>query len=98
MVETNLNNEDFNIKMMQDKLFMSQSSLYRKIKSLTGLSLTGFIRSIRLKKAAELILTTNDKLSVVSLHVGFNDYKYFRESFKKQFGCLPSDYRDEKSS
>ena len=98
LVETNLNNEDFNIKMMQDKLFMSQSSLYRKIKSLTGLSLTGFIRSIRLKKAAELILTTNDKLSVVSLHVGFNDYKYFRESFKKQFGCLPSDYRDEKSS
>ena len=81
---------------MVDSLHMSQSSLYRKIKSLTGLSLTGFMRSIRLKKAAEMILTQNEKLSTVALSVGFNDYKYFRESFKKQFGCLPSEYKNKK--
>mgnify|MGYP001238616838 FL=1 len=97
LVEENLLNEDFDIKTMMDKLCMSQSSLYRKIKSLTGLSLTGFIRSIRLKKAAEMILSENKKLSTVALGVGFNDYKYFRKSFEKQFDCLPSEYRNIKN-
>lgn len=40
-----------------------------------------------------MILTQNEKLSIVALSVGFNDYKYFGENFKKQFGCLPSEYR-----
>jgi signal transduction histidine kinase/ligand-binding sensor domain-containing protein/DNA-binding response OmpR family regulator len=94
-VEEDLLNEEFGIESLTDICFMSQSTLYRKIKSLTGLSLTGFIRSIRLKKAAELILTENIKMSEVSLSVGFNDYKYFRVSFVKQFGCLPSKYKSK---
>jgi len=98
LVEENLLNENFGIETLMEKLFMSQSTLYRKIKSLTGLSLTGFIRSIRLKKAAELILSENVKLSAVATSVGFNDYKYFGDSFKKQFGCLPSEYKSEKKS
>ena len=98
LVEENLANESFDIKVMVDKLNMSQSTLYRKIKSLTGLSLTGFIRSVRLKKAAEMILTSNEKLSTVAIKVGFNDNKYFRESFKKQYGCLPSEYKDLKKN
>jgi len=96
LVEENLMNEAFGIESLKSQLFMSQSTLYRKIKSLTGLSLTGFIRSIRLKKAAEIILLKNEKLNVVALQVGFNDYKYFGESFKKQFGCLPSEYKSMK--
>ncbi len=96
LVENNLSNEQFDIKVMVDTLNMSQSTLYRKIKSLTGLSLTGFIRSVRLKKAAEIILTTNEKMSTVAIIVGFNDNKYFRESFKKQYGCLPSEYKELK--
>ncbi|SFD24472.1 hybrid sensor histidine kinase/response regulator transcription factor [Algibacter pectinivorans] len=92
-VENNLLNEDFGINSLMDICHMSQSTLYRKIKSLTGLSLTGFIRSIRLKKSAELILTENLKMADVAMRVGFNDYKYFKVSFKKQFGCLPSKYK-----
>jgi signal transduction histidine kinase/DNA-binding response OmpR family regulator/ligand-binding sensor domain-containing protein len=98
LVEDNLENENFDLKTMMDTLHMSQSSLYRKIKSLTGLSLTRFIRSIRLKKAAELILNGNEKLSTVALTVGFNDYTYFRKSFIKQFGCLPSEYKTKKTT
>lgn len=93
LVENNLSNEEFDIQTMMDNFHMSQSSLYRKVKSLTGLSIIAFIRSVRLKKAAEYILTENDKLSTVSQKVGFNDYKYFRDSFKKQFQCLPSEYK-----
>ena len=93
LVNENLQNEDFGIEVMVNQLFMSQSTLYRKIKSLTGLSLTGFIRSVKLKKAAQLILQNDMKLSQVAYEVGFNDYKHFRKSFQQQFGCLPSDYR-----
>ena len=98
LVEDNIQNSDFGIDTMVDELFMSQSTLYRKIKSLTGLSLTGFIRSIRLKKGAQLILSTDLKLSHVAYEVGFNDYKYFKKTFKEQFNCLPSEYRSQMSS
>ncbi|MFT5256889.1 MAG: signal transduction histidine kinase/DNA-binding response OmpR family regulator [Arenicella sp.] len=92
LVEKNLENSSFGIETMVDELHMSRSSLFRKIKSLTGLSLSAFIRSIRLKKAAHLILTSDLNLSQISFEVGFNDYKYFKTSFKKQFKCLPSKY------
>jgi len=93
LVENNLQNSSFSIETMVDELHMSQSTLYRKIKSLTGLSLTSFIRSIRLKKAAHLILIDDLSLSQIAYEVGFNDYKYFKTSFEKQFKCLPSKYK-----
>ena len=95
LVENNLDNPSFGIPDMVDQLNMSQSTLYRKIRSLTGLSLTAFIRSVRLKKAATLILTQDMSLNQISFEVGFNDYKYFTVSFKKQFNCLPSKYREK---
>jgi signal transduction histidine kinase/ligand-binding sensor domain-containing protein/AraC-like DNA-binding protein len=94
LVENNLDNPDFGIETMVEELYMSQSTLYRKIKSLTGLSLTAFIRSIRLKKSAQLILSTDLNLNEIAYEVGFNDYKYFKTSFKKQFDCVPSRYKD----
>lgn len=93
LVNENLQDENFGIETMVDKLFMSQSTLFRKIKSLTGLSITGFVRSVRLKNAAQIILQTNMKLSQVAEEVGFNDYKHFKKSFQQQFGCLPSEYK-----
>jgi signal transduction histidine kinase/DNA-binding response OmpR family regulator/ligand-binding sensor domain-containing protein len=95
LVENNLDNLEFGIENMVDNLNMSQSTLYRKIKSLTGLSLTAFIRSIRLKKAAHLILSSDLNLNQIAYDVGFNDYKYFKTSFKKQFNCLPSKYKEQ---
>ena len=95
LVENNIQNSSFSIDTMVDELNMSQSTLYRKIKSLTGLSLTSFIRSIRLKKAAHLILLDDLNLSQIAYEVGFNDYKYFKISFEKQFHCLPSKYKEK---
>ncbi len=95
LVGDNLTNESFGVDMLVSELCMSQSTLYRKLKSLTGLSITGFIRSVRLKKAALMILNEDIKLSQVAFEVGFNDYKHFRLSFQEQFGCLPSDYKGE---
>lgn len=94
LVENNLQNPNFGVENMVEDFYMSQSTLYRKIKSLTGLSITAFIRSIRLKRAAHLILTEDMNLNQIAYEVGFNDYKYFKTSFKKQFKCLPSQYKE----
>lgn len=94
-MENNLDNSSFGIETMVKELHMSQSTLYRKIKSLTGLSLTAFIRSVRLKKSAQLILSSDLNLNEIAYEVGFNDYKYFKTSFKKQFGCVPSRYKED---
>ena len=95
LVEDNLQNESFDIESMTEELNMSRSSLFRKIKSLTGLSLSAFIRSIRVKKAAQLILTEDLSLKEIAYEAGFNTYKYFKVSFEKQFGCLPSNYKEQ---
>jgi signal transduction histidine kinase/ligand-binding sensor domain-containing protein/DNA-binding response OmpR family regulator len=98
LVEENLDNPSFGIETMVEELHMSQSTLYRKLKSLTGLSLTAFIRSIRLKRSAQLILSTDLNLNEIAYQVGFNDYKYFKNSFKKQFDCVPSRYKQKQQA
>ena len=95
LIEDNINDSSFGLENLTDELAMSQSTLYRRVKSLTGLSISAFIRSVRLKKAAGLIITKDWKLSQVAYEVGFNDYKYFKSSFQKQFGCLPSEYKEQ---
>ena len=87
--------EAFGIEQMMDHFAMSKSTLYRKVKSLTDMSISQFIRSVKLKTAAEMILSTDDKLSQVSYASGFKNYNYFKTSFREQFGCLPSEYRDK---
>jgi len=92
IVEKHLNDNDFNIKTLASEIGMSHSNLYRKIKSISGQSANGFIRVIRLRKAAEIMLTTDCTVYEVAYKVGFNDLKYFREQFSKLFGVNPSDY------
>ncbi|MEM7108030.1 MAG: two-component regulator propeller domain-containing protein [Bacteroidota bacterium] len=96
LVNEHLNNSELDAPVMADLMHMSQSSLYRKLKALSGMSITAFIRSVRLKKAAEYMMTEDMSLAQVGYEVGFNDYKYFQKCFKEQYGCPPSDYRKEK--
>lgn len=71
------------------QLGYSRTSLYRKIKSLTGLSINAFVRSVRIKKSAEFI-AQGMNVSEAAYSVGFNDLKHFRVCFKKQIGKNPS--------
>ncbi|MFT6867972.1 MAG: signal transduction histidine kinase/ligand-binding sensor domain-containing protein [Cyclobacteriaceae bacterium] len=96
-IEDHIQDSEFGIENLMDVLAMSKSTLYRKLKSLTGLSITAFIRSVKLKKAAELILSVDWKLNQIAYESGFNDYKYFKTCFQEQFGCLPSEYRSKKT-
>lgn len=92
VVEENLIDPDFNIDTLATALGISRSNLYRKIKSISGQSANGFIRFIRLRKAAEIFINTDKTIQETSYMVAINDPKYFREQFYKLFNMNPSQY------
>lgn len=93
LVEKNLDNSDYTVELFSNDMCMSRMNLYRKLQSITGQKPTEFIRSIRLKKAAQLLI--NSKLSVVEIseRVGFATPSYFSKCFKEMFGVLPTQYQ-----
>lgn len=92
IVEAHLTDADFSTQMLADELKISTSSLYKKIKMISGQSANSFIRFVRLRKAAEMFIHTNNNILETSFLVGINDVKYFREQFKKLFNINPSEY------
>ncbi len=96
IVEEYMGDDSFNAQKFTNKMGVSRTLLYNKLKLLTGQSLTEFIRLIRLKKAAQLIANTEMNISEIAYEVGFNDLKYFRKNFKIVFNSTPTAYRKEK--
>jgi AraC-like DNA-binding protein len=92
VVEQNLSHPEFNVPMLSKELGMSKAVLYKKFNALVQVPIGEFIKSLRLKKAA--LLLVNDQLNIteVAWEVGFNDRKYFSKEFKKFFGKTPSEY------
>jgi signal transduction histidine kinase/ligand-binding sensor domain-containing protein/DNA-binding NarL/FixJ family response regulator len=92
IVERHLNDDHFTIKVLVKEIGMSHSNLYKKIRLLSGQSITNFIRYIRLRKAAELMLKSACNVNQAAFEVGISDIKYFRTQFNKLFGMNPSEY------
>ena len=92
LIEDNLDNPEFNIETLTEKFFMSRTSLFRKIKAVTGESPVQFLRSYRLKRAAQLIKAKSGTITEIAFSVGFNNSAYFTKCFKEQFNQLPSEY------
>ncbi|MCK7554708.1 AraC family transcriptional regulator [Chitinophaga sedimenti] len=92
VVERHMDDPEFGIRAFCRELGVSHPTLYRRIKSLSGLTIVEFIRSLRLRKSAELLITTGAAISQVAMQTGFNDIKYFREQFVKLFGVTPSNF------
>ncbi len=92
MVETNIENPEFSVSELASLMNMSDATLYRKVKALTSQSPNIFIRTIRLKRAAQLLKTTRYSITQVVDMVGLNDVKYFRKCFQKQFGQNPLEF------
>lgn len=93
LVEKHINDTEYSINDFVSEMGMSRSALYRKLKALTDQSITEFIRTIKLKRAGQLILKTELNISEIAFQLGFNDLKHFRKSFQKLFDELPSEYR-----
>ncbi len=85
-----LDNSDFSVNDLCQEMAMGRSTLFSKLKSITGHSPNDIIRMIRLNKAKELLASHAFTVSEVAARVGFADPKYFSTCFKKQFGTSPS--------
>jgi DNA-binding response OmpR family regulator len=92
VIEENLGNQEFNVEQLSKKLYMSQSTLYRKIEALTGQTPKLYIRSYRLKRAAQLLEAKFGNVTETAFEVGFSSTPYFTRCFKEMFHRLPSDY------
>lgn len=94
IIQENVSNEEFNWSMICPLVNLSQSTMYRKIKSITGMSPGDFIRNTRLKEAKSLLRGDNIlTISQTAYAVGFSDPKYFSMCFKKEFGVTPTQYQ-----
>lgn len=89
-INENISDSQLSVELLSSKVFLSRSQLYRKIKTLTGVSVSEFIRNVRLEKARGLIEKGNDNINEISFKVGFPSPSYFAKCYKSKYGHLPT--------
>jgi signal transduction histidine kinase/ligand-binding sensor domain-containing protein/DNA-binding response OmpR family regulator len=92
IVNDNISSPDLDVDFFASEIGMSRAQLYRKFNALTNQTVKEFVRTVRLRKAAEMLETGKYQVSEVAYAVGFSDLPYFTRSFKSQFGVNPSKY------
>ncbi len=90
IIEKRLGDSEFSVNELCGELAMSRSSVFNKVKALTGKGPNDVIKAMRLDKAHELLLSRELNVGEVAFSVGFSDPKYFSTCFKKQFGLSPN--------
>ena len=91
-IEKNITNPGFSVEELSSNLNLSRVSLYKKLLTLTGKTPVDCIRTIRLKRATQLLEKSKLSIANVAYEVGFNNAAYFAKVFKEEFGMLPSEY------
>ena len=94
-IEKNMDNPEYGVEELSGDLGMVRMSLYRKLQSITGHTPTDFIRSIRLKRAAQLLQGSQLPIVEIANRVGFSSPSYFSKCFREMFGMLPKQYAEE---
>lgn len=92
VVEHNIGDPELDIERFAAEIGVSRMQLYRKLDALTEMTVKEFIRNIRLKRAAQLLVQKKLNVSEVAYAVGFKDLSHFRKCFKQEFGVSASDY------
>lgn len=92
VIEENFSNSELNVNYLAEKLNISRSGLFAKIKTLADVTPNEMIQIVRLKRAAELLLEKKYTISEIGYMVGFSNPSYFSKCFQKQFGVRPMDY------
>ncbi|MBK7631224.1 MAG: response regulator [Ignavibacteriales bacterium] len=92
LINKNLDNVDFNTDKLAKELFMSRTQLHRKFLSITEQAPGEFIRTIKLNRAAKLLVEKNLSVTQIAFEVGFSSPAQFTRAFTKQFNCVPSEY------
>lgn len=97
VIQDKMSEPNFDVVQLADTLAVSKSSLYRKMKVMTGLSPVEFIRNIRLKHASQLLKNKSVTVSEVAYACGFSNPKYFATCFKEEFEVTPKEYQKQKT-
>lgn len=92
VINSHIDDDTLEVNFIAEKMNMSHSTLYRKVKAITGMTVNGMIRKLRAQRAEKLLLTGKHTISAVSMMVGFNSIANFRQCFKEEFGVAPSEY------
>jgi signal transduction histidine kinase/DNA-binding response OmpR family regulator len=92
VVETHISNSNFTVEELCNDVSMSRRSLYGKLKALTDMNPSQFIRTIRLKRASQLLSQKAGSISEIAFKTGFENTSYFTKCFKETFNKLPSEY------
>lgn len=92
-INKHLDHPDLSVDTLVEEAGISRSALFKKIKTLIGISPMELIKNIRLKKAAELIEEGSDNFTQVAYKVGFKDSQHFSKCFKQIYGVTPTEYR-----
>lgn len=95
VVEENISDSEFDINSFASSMAVSQSTLLRKLKAITGNPSDKFIRTIRLKRAAQFLTKSQYTVTETCYEVGFSSQKHFSTTFKKQFDMTPSEYKNK---
>jgi signal transduction histidine kinase/ligand-binding sensor domain-containing protein/DNA-binding response OmpR family regulator len=94
-IEKNITNTNFSVEELSRQMSLSRVSLYKRLLTLTGKTPVDCIRTIRLKKAVQLLEKSKLSIASVAYEVGFNNPTYFSKVFKEEYGMLPSEYLNE---
>ncbi|MEX2231301.1 MAG: hybrid sensor histidine kinase/response regulator transcription factor, partial [Cyclobacteriaceae bacterium] len=93
IIEEHMEDEHFSIEELSREAGFSNMHFYRKIKGLSGQTPSQFLRTIRLKRAAELLAKNSDNVTQIAYSVGFSSLSYFNKCFKEQFGVTPGKFQ-----
>jgi len=93
-IEQNIDNSEFGIQELCEISRYSYQQVYRKVKALTGESINEFIRTVRLKRAAQYLAQSDTRISEIMYSVGFNSHSYFTKCFREHFGLSPKEYAE----
>lgn len=92
IMEQELANSELDVNKVTELMHISRTKLYYKVKGLTGENPSVFFKTYKLNRAASLIIEGKNNISEIAYMTGFNTLSHFSTSFKKQFGCTPSEY------
>ena len=93
LIEVNIDKSLYTVEDLAKDLNISRIQLYRKVKAILGISISDHINNIRLEKAKELLLNSNQNISEIAYSVGFSSPNYFSTSFKNKYGVSPKDFK-----
>lgn len=97
-IHAHLDDEDCSLELLANHTNVSKSTLNRKVKAMTGLTPSDFVRNIKLKYACMMLAHRNVTVSEVAYATGFSSPKYFTRCFKKEFGIPPTEYQQQKNA